>query len=117
MTTIRSFLLGIGIGAEYPCGSVSASEQTEEEGIAKNAQHRWLALATSTHLPAPTLTLDLNDVTDTMIDFGFVIGAFVPLVLYWMWVASCTAVRTGPHFFFIALGTITSGLYGVSLLV
>ncbi|KAG1859191.1 major facilitator superfamily domain-containing protein [Suillus tomentosus] len=30
------FLLGIGIGAEYPCGSVSASEQSEEEGIAKN---------------------------------------------------------------------------------
>jgi hypothetical protein len=42
-----SFLLGIGIGAEYPCGSVAASEQSEEEGIAKNAQHRWFALATS----------------------------------------------------------------------
>jgi MFS family permease len=65
------FLIGIGIGAEYPCGSVSASEQTEQEGIAKNAQHRWLALA-----------------TNTMIDVGFVIGAFVPLVLYWIF---------GPH--------------------
>lgn len=43
----NSFLLGIGIGAEYPCGSVAASEQTEEEGIAKNAQNRWFALATS----------------------------------------------------------------------
>ena len=43
-----SFLLGIGVGAEYPCGSVAASEQSEEEGIAKNAQHRWFALATST---------------------------------------------------------------------
>lgn len=42
-----SFLLGIGVGAEYPCGSVSASEQSEESGIAKNAQHRWLVLATS----------------------------------------------------------------------
>ncbi|KAG2053121.1 MFS general substrate transporter [Suillus hirtellus] len=61
------FLLGIGIGAEYPCGSVSASEQSEEEGIAKNSQHQWLVLA-----------------TNTMIDFGFVIGAFVPLVLYWI---------------------------------
>ncbi|KAG9315288.1 major facilitator superfamily domain-containing protein [Chiua virens] len=61
------FLIGIGIGAEYPCGSVSASEQTEQEGIAKNAQHRWLALA-----------------TNSMIDVGFVIGAFVPLVLYWI---------------------------------
>ncbi|KAG2110904.1 major facilitator superfamily domain-containing protein [Suillus discolor] len=61
------FLLGIGVGAEYPCGSVSASEQSEEEGIAKNSQHRWLVLA-----------------TNSMIDAGFVIGAFVPLVLYWI---------------------------------
>jgi len=44
---VVSFLLGIGVGAEYPCGSVAASEQSEEEGIAKNAQHRWFALATS----------------------------------------------------------------------
>jgi hypothetical protein len=43
----HSFLLGIGVGAEYPCGSVSASEQSEEEGIAKNSQHKWLVLATS----------------------------------------------------------------------
>ena len=42
-----SFLLGIGVGAEYPCGSVSASEQSEEPGINKGAQHRWFALATS----------------------------------------------------------------------
>lgn len=61
------FLLGIGVGAEYPCGSVSASEQSEEEGIAKNSQHKWLVLA-----------------TNTMIDIGFVIGAFVPLVLFWI---------------------------------
>ncbi|RPD61157.1 metabolite transporter [Lentinus tigrinus ALCF2SS1-7] len=61
------FLLGIGVGAEYPCGSVAASEQSEEPGISKNAQHRWFALA-----------------TNTMIDFGFVIGAFVPLVLFWI---------------------------------
>lgn len=43
----RRFLLGIGVGAEYPCGSVSASEQSEESTISKNAQHRWFALATS----------------------------------------------------------------------
>ncbi|KAI6097602.1 major facilitator superfamily domain-containing protein [Pisolithus croceorrhizus] len=61
------FIIGIGVGAEYPCGSVSASEQTEQEGIAKNAQHRWLVLA-----------------TNTMIDVGFVVAAFVPLVLYWI---------------------------------
>jgi len=61
------FFLGIGIGAEYPCGSVAASEQSEEPGIDKRAQHRWFALA-----------------TNSMIDFGFVIGAFVPLVLFWI---------------------------------
>ncbi|KAH9046851.1 MFS Git1p-related glycerophosphoinositol and glycerophosphocholine permease [Lactarius hengduanensis] len=61
------FLLGIGVGAEYPCGSVAASEQSEEEGISKNARHRWFALA-----------------TNTMIDLGFVISSFVPLVLFWI---------------------------------
>lgn len=52
------FFLGIGIGAEYPCGSVAASEQSEEEGIAKNAQHRWFALATSKPIfrHAPTVS-------------------------------------------------------------
>ncbi|KAJ3571096.1 hypothetical protein NP233_g3977 [Leucocoprinus birnbaumii] len=67
MLIAMRFLLGIGIGAEYPCGSVSASEQSEEPGISKRAQHRWFALA-----------------TNTMIDFGFVIAAFVPLVLFWI---------------------------------
>ncbi|TFK46065.1 MFS Git1p-related glycerophosphoinositol and glycerophosphocholine permease [Heliocybe sulcata] len=67
MLSAMRFLLGIGVGAEYPCGSVAASEQSEEEGVAKNAQHRWFALA-----------------TNTMIDTGFVVAAFVPLVLYWI---------------------------------
>ncbi|KAF7312065.1 MFS Git1p-related glycerophosphoinositol [Mycena indigotica] len=67
MLIVSRFFLGIGIGAEYPCGSVSCSEQTESESIAKNAQHRWFALA-----------------TNSMIDFGFVIAAFVPLVLFWI---------------------------------
>ncbi|KIJ46991.1 hypothetical protein M422DRAFT_59563 [Sphaerobolus stellatus SS14] len=67
MLSAFRFLIGIGIGAEYPCGSVAASEQSEEEGIAKHSQHRWVALA-----------------TNTMIDFGFVIGAFIPLVLLWI---------------------------------
>ncbi|KZT41811.1 MFS general substrate transporter [Sistotremastrum suecicum HHB10207 ss-3] len=61
------FLLGIGVGAEYPCGSVAASEQSEEKGIAANSQHRWFCLA-----------------TNSMIDFGFVVSAFVPLVLFWI---------------------------------
>ncbi|KAF5359638.1 hypothetical protein D9756_003128 [Leucocoprinus leucothites] len=69
MLSAMRFLLGIGIGAEYPCGSVSASEQSEGPQISKFAQHRWLALA-----------------TNCMIDLGFVIAAFVPLVLFWMFV-------------------------------
>jgi len=67
MLSAMRFLLGIGVGAEYPCGSVSASEQSEEPGIGKRAQHRWFALA-----------------TNFMIDVGFVISAFVPLVLFWI---------------------------------
>jgi len=67
MLLAMRFFLGIGIGAEYPCGSVAASEQSEEEGIAKNAQHRWFALA-----------------TNSMIDFGFVVSSFVPLVCFWI---------------------------------
>ncbi|KNZ72939.1 putative metabolite transport protein, partial [Termitomyces sp. J132] len=67
MLSAMRFFLGIGLGAEYPSGSVSASEQSEEDFIPKNARHRWLALA-----------------TDPMIDFGFVIAAFVPLVLFWI---------------------------------
>jgi MFS family permease len=67
MLSAMRFLIGIGVGAEYPCGSDSASEQSEEPGINKKAQHRWFALA-----------------TNSMIDFGFVIAAFVPLVLFWI---------------------------------
>ncbi|KII89851.1 hypothetical protein PLICRDRAFT_568275 [Plicaturopsis crispa FD-325 SS-3] len=67
MLSACRFFLGIGVGAEYPCGSVAASEQSEEPGVNKNSQHRWFALA-----------------TNSMIDFGFVISAFVPLVLFWI---------------------------------
>ena len=83
---IVSFLLGIGVGAEYPCGSVAASEQSEEEGIPKNAQHRWFALATSKKKsPLHTSRCTYVTLLDTMIDFGFVVSSFVPLVLFWMW--------------------------------
>jgi MFS family permease len=67
MLSVFRFLLGIGVGAEYPCGSVAASERSEEKDIAKMSQHRWFALA-----------------TNCMIDFGFVISTFVPLVLFWI---------------------------------
>ncbi|KAI0346084.1 MFS Git1p-related glycerophosphoinositol and glycerophosphocholine permease [Trametopsis cervina] len=67
MLSACRFLLGIGIGAEYSCGSVAASEQSEEDGVARNAQHRWLALA-----------------TNSVINLGFVFASFVPLVLFWI---------------------------------
>lgn len=85
MLSACRFLLGIGVGAEYPCGSVSASEQSEEKGISKNAQHRWFTLATSTFRCSDTDNGGLiSALADSMIDFGFVISSFVPLVLYWM---------------------------------
>jgi len=56
------FLLGIGIGAEYPAGSVAASEATSE--------------AKSGHRHAMFVM-----VTNFVIDLGFVLGGFVPLVL------------------------------------
>jgi len=67
MLSACRFLLGIGVGAEYPCGSVAASEQSEGDAVSKNAQHRWFTLA-----------------TNSMIDIGFVVSSFVPLVLYWI---------------------------------
>ncbi|KAF5392351.1 hypothetical protein D9757_001447 [Collybiopsis confluens] len=67
MLGVCRFSLGIGVGAEYPCGSVAASERSEERDITKKSQHRWFALA-----------------TNAMIDFGFVISTFVPLVLFWI---------------------------------
>ncbi|PPQ80400.1 hypothetical protein CVT24_000676 [Panaeolus cyanescens] len=67
MLAAMRFLLGIGVGAEYPCGSVSASEQSEEAHINKKSQHRWFALA-----------------TNTMIDWGFVVASLVPLILFLM---------------------------------
>ena len=73
------FLVGIGIGAEYPCGSVAASEQSEGSTISKYAQNRWVALA-----------------TNCMIDTGFVAASFVPLVLYWMFVVPSVSSDQAP---------------------
>lgn len=67
MLSAMRFLIGIGIGAEYPCGSVSAAEQSEEDNVYKHTQHRWVALSTY-----------------NMIVWGFVFAAFVPLVLFWI---------------------------------
>ncbi|ORY31398.1 phospholipid transporter [Naematelia encephala] len=61
------FFCGIGIGGEYPTGSVAAAESTENPGIKKNSQQRLFVLA-----------------TNTMIDFAFVISYFVCLVCLWI---------------------------------
>jgi len=56
------FFLGVGIGAEYPAGSVAASEGTSET----KAGHRHAIFVM---------------VTNFVVDLGWVIGGFVPLIL------------------------------------
>jgi MFS family permease len=60
--TAYRFLVGIGIGGEYPAGSVACSESTGE--LKSGTRNRWFILF-----------------TNVMIDWGFVIGAFVPYLL------------------------------------
>ncbi len=58
------FIIGIAIGAEYPSGSVAASENTESEGVNKKRQQMYFIMA-----------------TNTMIDLGFVIAGLVAYIL------------------------------------
>ncbi|CZT45853.1 related to GIT1-Glycerophosphoinositol transporter also able to mediate low-affinity phosphate transport [Rhynchosporium secalis] len=60
--TAYRFLAGIGIGGEYPAGSVACSEATGD--LKSGTRNRWFILF-----------------TNVMIDWGFVIGAFVPYLL------------------------------------
>ncbi|KAK7218339.1 hypothetical protein V2G26_006342 [Clonostachys chloroleuca] len=62
MLTAWRFFVGIGIGGEYPAGSVGAAESTGD--LKKGSRNRWFILF-----------------TNSMIDWGFVIGAFVPYVV------------------------------------
>ncbi|KAI0483552.1 putative MFS phospholipid transporter [Xylaria cf. heliscus] len=62
MLTAWRFFVGIGIGGEYPAGSVSCAESTGE--LKGGSRNRWFILF-----------------TNSMIDWGFVIGAFVPYVV------------------------------------
>jgi MFS family permease len=64
LTAFR-FFLGIAIGAEYPTASVIASEFANQ-------------------LPAGHRNRYFCWFTNSMIDLGFVIAAFVPLVLLWI---------------------------------
>ncbi|KAK6542128.1 hypothetical protein TWF694_007895 [Orbilia ellipsospora] len=63
--TAYRFLLGIGIGGEYPAGSVACSEATGE--LKSGSRNRWFIIF-----------------TNVMIDFGFVIAAFAPLCVLWI---------------------------------
>lgn len=63
--TAYRFFLGIGIGGEYPAGSVACAEASLLLGHGK--RNRWFVLF-----------------TNFMIDLGFVVSAFVPLVLLWI---------------------------------
>ncbi|RKU49260.1 hypothetical protein DL546_009672 [Coniochaeta pulveracea] len=60
--TAWRFFVGIGIGGEYPSGSVGCAESTGE--LKQGSRNRWFILF-----------------TNSMIDWGFVIGAFVPYVV------------------------------------
>ena len=63
--TAYRFFLGIGIGGEYPAGSVACVESTGE--LEKGTRNRWFILF-----------------TNVQIDIGFVVAAFAPLVLVWI---------------------------------
>ncbi|KAM4067056.1 major facilitator superfamily protein [Hirsutella rhossiliensis] len=56
------FFVGIGIGGEYPAGSVGCAESSGE--LKSGTRNRWFILF-----------------TNSMIDWGFVFGAFVPYVV------------------------------------
>ncbi|KAJ2896708.1 major facilitator superfamily domain-containing protein [Zalerion maritima] len=62
MLTAWRFFVGIGIGGEYPAGSVGCAESTGE--LKRGQRNTWFILF-----------------TNSMIDWGFVFGAFVPYVV------------------------------------
>lgn len=60
--TAYRFFLGIGIGGEYPAGSVACAEATGE--MKEGTRNRWFVLF-----------------TNNLIDFGFVVAAIVPMIV------------------------------------
>lgn len=56
------FFLGIGIGGEYPAGSVGCAESTGE--LKSGTRNRWFIMF-----------------TNVQIDFGFVVAAIVPMIV------------------------------------
>lgn len=62
MLVVARFFLGIGIGGEYPAGSVACAESTGE--LKEGTRNKWFILF-----------------TNVAIDIGFVVAAIVPTVL------------------------------------
>ncbi|KAJ3120578.1 hypothetical protein HK100_012737 [Physocladia obscura] len=62
MLAVWRFFVGIGIGGEYPAGSVACAESTGE--LKAGTRNTWFIMF-----------------TNTAIDWGFVVGAFVPYIL------------------------------------
>ncbi|KAI9732780.1 MAG: hypothetical protein M1834_003718 [Cirrosporium novae-zelandiae] len=60
--TAYRFFLGIGIGGEYPAGSVACAESSGE--LKYGHRNRWFIMF-----------------TNVQIDFGFVVGALVPMII------------------------------------
>lgn len=60
--TAYRFLLGIGIGGEYPAGSVACAESTGE--LKNGHRNRWFIFS-----------------TNFAIDMGFVVSALVPMIV------------------------------------
>lgn len=60
--TAYRFFLGIGIGGEYPAGSVAAAESTGE--LKKGHRNRWFIMF-----------------TNFQIDAGFVVSSLAPMIL------------------------------------
>lgn len=60
--TAYRFLVGVGIGGEYPAGSVACAESSGE--LKAGTRNRWFIMF-----------------TNVMIDWGFVVGAFVPYLM------------------------------------
>ncbi|KAK9363175.1 major facilitator superfamily domain-containing protein [Lipomyces starkeyi] len=63
--TAYRFFIGIGIGGEYPAGSVACAEASND--LKSGHRNRYFVLF-----------------TNFMIDFGFVVSAFTPLVMLWI---------------------------------
>lgn len=98
--TAWRFLLGIGIGGEYPAGSVGCAESTGE--LKSGTRNRWFILF-----------------TNVQIDIGFVVSALVPMIvvcLFSFLFPSCTIAHCSCHRY-SAQEKITSELPGASVLV